>query len=443
MRSPRTSGSLRSPASCATRPTASTTRSKTCSMRPASAASRSGRGRSGSSRKISSMRRSSGAAGGFPPTTSPSTWRPTCRSSTSIPCWSSRRSGKSSTTPRNIRPPARRSRSRPSATAMTWCCPCAIAGSGSPRRRTRRSASDFSAARARRRRRAPGLAFGSQRPSSAPTAASSRRQAPAQVLEPRCRSTCPLPPPPINPRSVPMSEENPVVLVVDDEVQIRRFLRAGLELDGFSVQDAETGADALRWATIKPPDLVILDLGLPDMDGSEVLERLRAWSSVPLIVLSVRSNEAEKVRLLESGADDYVVKPFGMAELLARAHAAMRRHVRVSTGEPVVKVGPLAIDLAARIVTINGARVMLTPKEYRLLQLLAQHAGNVVTHQFLLKEVWGSPHLHDTHYLRIFVRKLRQKIEVDPTQPRILLTELGVGYRLVVPEGVSQVAAAN
>jgi len=226
-----------------------------------------------------------------------------------------------------------------------------------------------------------------------------------------------------------MNEANPVVLVVDDEVQIRRFLRAGLELDGFSVQDAETGADALRWATLKPPDLVILDLGLPDMDGAEVLERLRAWSSVPLIVLSVRSNEAEKVRLLESGADDYVV--------------ALRRHVRVSTGEPVVKVGPLAIDLAARIVTINGARVMLTPKEYRLLQLLAQHAGNVVTHQFLLKEVWGSPHLHDTHYLRIFVRKLRQKIEVDPTQPRILLTELGVGYRLVVPEGASQVAAAN
>ena len=192
--------------------------------------------------------------------------------------------------------------------------------------------------------------------------------------------------------------------------------------------------DALRWATLKPPDLVILDLGLPDMDGSDVLERLRAWSSVPLIVLSVRSNEAEKVRLLENGADDYVVKPFGMAELLARAHAAMRRHVRASTGEPVVRVGPLTIDLAARIVTINGARVTLTPKEYRLLQLLAQHAGNVVTHQFLLKEVWGSPHLHDTHYLRIFVRKLRQKIEVDPTQPRILLTELGVGYRLVLPE---------
>ena len=239
-----------------------------------------------------------------------------------------------------------------------------------------------------------------------------------------------------------MTEANPVVLVVDDEVQIRRFLRAGLELDGFTVQDAETGNDALRWATLKPPDLVILDLGLPDMDGADVLERLRAWSSVPLIVLSVRSNEAEKVRLLENGADDYVVKPFGMAELLARAHAAMRRHVRVSTGEPVVKSRTACRSISPpAIVTINGARVMLTPKEYRLLQLLAQHAGNVVTHQFLLKEVWGSPHLHDTHYLRIFVRKLRQKIEVDPTQPRILLTELGVGYRLVVPEGATAVAS--
>jgi two-component system, OmpR family, KDP operon response regulator KdpE len=237
------------------------------------------------------------------------------------------------------------------------------------------------------------------------------------------------------------NETNPVALVVDDEVQIRRFLRAGLELDGFAVEEAETGHGALRQATLKPPDLVILDLGLPDLDGGEVLERLRAWSSVPLIVLSVRSNEAEKVRLLERGADDYVVKPFGMAELLARAHAAMRRYVRVSTGEPVVRIGPLSIDLAARIVTIDGERVMLTPKEYRLLQLLAQHAGNVVTHQYLLKEIWGSPHLHDTHYLRIFMRKLRQKIEADPTQPRILLTELGIGYRLVTPETASPAPA--
>jgi two-component system KDP operon response regulator KdpE len=237
-----------------------------------------------------------------------------------------------------------------------------------------------------------------------------------------------------------MTETPPIVLVVDDEIQIRRFLRAGLELDGFTVQDAETGAEALRCATLKPPDLIILDLGLPDMDGSDVLQRLRAWSSVPLIVLSVRSNESEKVRLLQAGADDYVVKPFGMAELLARAHAAMRRQARAASGEPVVKAGPLTIDLAARLVTIDGNRLMLTPKEYRLLQILAQHAGNVVTHQYLLKEVWGAPHMHDTHYLRIFVRKLRQKIETDPTQPQILLTELGIGYRLAVPEPAAQLA---
>jgi two-component system KDP operon response regulator KdpE len=231
-----------------------------------------------------------------------------------------------------------------------------------------------------------------------------------------------------------MSEPSPVVLVVDDEVQIRRFLRAGFELDGFVVQDAETGADALKHVTLKQPDLIILDLGLPDMDGGDVLERLRSWSTVPTIVLSVRSNEAEKVRLIQGGADDYVVKPFGMAELLARAHAAIRRQVRTSSGEPTVKAGPLTIDLAARIVSLNGQRVMMTPKEYKLLQILAQHAGNVVTHQYLLKEVWGSPHMHDTHYLRIFVRKLRQKIEEDPTQPRILLTELGIGYRLANPD---------
>ena len=214
-----------------------------------------------------------------------------------------------------------------------------------------------------------------------------------------------------------MSEIPSRVLVIDDEVQIRRFLRTGFELDGFTVQEAETGAEALRSATLKPSDLVILDLNLPDMDGADVLERLRAWSTVPLIVLSVRANEAEKVRLLELGADDYVVKPFGMAELLARAHSAMRRQLRASRGEPVVHFGPLSIDFAARAVFINDQRVTLTPKEYRLLQILAQHSGNVVTHQFLLREVWGNEHIDDTHYLRIFVRKLRRKIEADPTQP--------------------------
>jgi len=227
-----------------------------------------------------------------------------------------------------------------------------------------------------------------------------------------------------------MNDASPIVLVVDDEVQIRRFLRTGFELNGFVVHEAATGSEAIRAATLRPIDIVIVDLGLPDMDGSEVVERIRSWSNVPIIVLSVRSHEAQKVQVLEAGADDYVVKPFGMAELLARVRVALRRQSRASTGEPTVVVGPLTIDLAARAVTLNGQRLTLTPKEYRLLQVLAQHAGNVVTHQHLLKEVWGSIHVHDTHYLRIFVRKLRQKIEPNPDMPRILMTELGVGYRL-------------
>jgi two-component system KDP operon response regulator KdpE len=229
-----------------------------------------------------------------------------------------------------------------------------------------------------------------------------------------------------------MSEPHSV-LVVDDEVQIRRFLRAGFELEGFAVHEAKDAAEALRAATLRAIDLVILDLALPDLDGGDVLERLRAWSSVPVIVLSVRSSEAEKVRLLELGADDYVVKPFGMAELLARARAALRRQTRGQAGESVVAVDRLKIDLAARAVFLDGERLPLTPKEYRLLQMLAQHAGNVVTHQQLLKDIWGPPHVDNTHYLRIFVRKLRQKIETDPNRPTVLLTELGVGYRLAQP----------
>ena len=227
-----------------------------------------------------------------------------------------------------------------------------------------------------------------------------------------------------------MSDPAQVVLVVDDEIQIRRFLRTGFELNGSSVIEAGTGADAIRAASLQAIDIVIVDLALPDMDGSRVVEQIRTSSSVPIIVLSVRSSEAEKVRLLELGADDYVVKPFGMAELMARVRVALRRQRRASSGESRVTSGPLTIDLAARAVLLNGTRLTLTPKEYRLLQVLAQHAGNVVTHQYLLKEVWGTIHVHDTHYLRIFMRKLRQKIEPDLNTPCILLTELGVGYRL-------------
>lgn len=240
-----------------------------------------------------------------------------------------------------------------------------------------------------------------------------------------------------------MSEPSPIVLIVDDEIQIRRFLRTGFELEGFVVHEAGTGTEAIRAATLRPIDIVIVDLGLPDMDGSDVVERIRSWSTVPIIVLSVRSAEAQKVRLLEMGADDYVVKPFGIAELLARVRVALRRQSRAASGEPAVTVGPLTIDLAARAVMLNGQRLTLTPKEYRLLQVLAQHAGNVVTHQHLLKEVWGSIHMQDTHYLRIFVRKLRQKIEPTPDSPKILVTELGVGYRLAhTAEADNAVAAA-
>jgi two-component system KDP operon response regulator KdpE len=220
-----------------------------------------------------------------------------------------------------------------------------------------------------------------------------------------------------------------VALVVDDEVQIRRFLRAGLELEGIGVREASTGREAIRAATLRPADLIILDLGLPDMDGSEIVERLRSWSSVPIIVLSVRSQEEEKVRLLELGADDYVVKPFGMAELLARARAALRRQTG-TVNNPLVQVGPLVIDFARRSVSVDGAGVQLTAKEYKLLQALARHAGNVVTHDHLLNEAWGPSHVHDGHYLRIFIRKIRRKIEKEPARPRLLRTELGVGYRL-------------
>ena len=220
------------------------------------------------------------------------------------------------------------------------------------------------------------------------------------------------------------------ILIVDDEIQIRRFVRAGFEMEGFSVEEASSALEGLRAATIGTLDLIILDLGLPDMDGTEVLTRLRSWSEIALIVLSVRSAESEKVKLLELGADDYVVKPFGMAELLARARAALRHRSYRQSGQPVVQIGPLVIEFPTRKVWLHGASVPLTPKEYGLLSALARHAGNVVTQHHLLREVWGPGNEQNAHYLRIIVRKLRQKIEKDPTDPRLLLTELGVGYRL-------------
>jgi two-component system, OmpR family, KDP operon response regulator KdpE len=227
-----------------------------------------------------------------------------------------------------------------------------------------------------------------------------------------------------------MNKPSNVVLLIDDEPKIRRFLRAGFELDGFSVLEAESAAEALRIATFSPPDLIILDLALPDLHGTEVLDRIRSWSNVPVIILSVVSGEDEKVRLLQSGADDYVVKPFGMAELLARSEAALRRYFKSATENPVVTAGPLSVDLVSRTVSLNGSRVNLTRKEYRLLHILAMHVGLVVTHDHLLKEIWTGNQRDNIQYLRILVRKLRQKIESDPNDPRLLITESGVGYRL-------------
>ncbi len=226
--------------------------------------------------------------------------------------------------------------------------------------------------------------------------------------------------------------DQPLILIVEDEQPIRRFLRASLTEHSYRLVEAENGKQAINAATTQPPDLVILDLGLPDMDGLEVTRRLREWSKVPIIVLSARGQESDKIAALDAGADDYLTKPFGVGELLARIRVALRHASRLKTedGEPVFETGNLKVDLAARRVFVGDTEVHLTPLEYRLLATLIQHAGKVLTHTFLLKEVWGPPHIHETHYLRVFMAQLRHKLEADPTRPRYLLTEQGVGYRL-------------
>jgi two-component system KDP operon response regulator KdpE len=231
-----------------------------------------------------------------------------------------------------------------------------------------------------------------------------------------------------------MTESAAKVLVVDDEPQIRRFLRLGLEGEGFAVLEAANAGAALRIAVAEQPALVVLDLGLPDREGFEVLSELREWSRAPVLVLSVRNRETEKVRAFDLGADDYVVKPFGMAELLARIRAALRRQVQGGPAEPVFRVGGLEVDLGRRLVRIDNALVRLSPKQYQLLQILVVNAGKVVTHRQLLGDIWGAAHRDDIQYLRVFVRKLRRRIEADPARPRYLLTELGVGYRLRTPD---------
>ena len=226
-----------------------------------------------------------------------------------------------------------------------------------------------------------------------------------------------------------MSDAAPCIVIVEDERQIRRFVRSSLEAEGCKVFEAETGRHGLVEAGTRRPDLVMLDLGLPDIDGVEFIRDLRSWSAVPIIVLSARSAEGDKVTALDAGADDYLAKPFGVAELVARVRAVLRRNARGAEGNAQTSFGEVSVDLARRIVLRKGQPVHLTAIEFRLLSLLIGNAGKVLTHRHLLREVWGPSFVESNHYVRIYVAHLRQKLEADPAQPRHILTETGVGYR--------------
>lgn len=221
------------------------------------------------------------------------------------------------------------------------------------------------------------------------------------------------------------------ILLIEDEAEIRRFLRTTLPPHGFRVYEAATGREGLVEAQSRNPDLILLDLGLPDLEGSEVIRRVREWTALPIIVLSARDQEQVKVAALDLGADDYVTKPFGVNELLARMRAALRHASRsADVAEPVFLLGDLKVDLARRQVFVSGKEIHLTPIEYKLLTTLIRHAGKVMTHRQLLKEVWGPLRVEEGHYLRVYMRQLRSKLELNPAHPRYLVTELGVGYRL-------------
>lgn len=227
-----------------------------------------------------------------------------------------------------------------------------------------------------------------------------------------------------------MMDARTTILMVEDESQIRRIVRSALESDGYSVLEAGNCDNGLAQAGANPPGLVILDLGLPDRDGVEFIRNLRGWSAVPVLVLTARAAENDKILALDAGADDYLTKPFGMGELLARVRALLRRKEQAGENSPLVAFGDVQADLAKRIVTRGGVEVHLTQIEYRLLCVLLANAGKVLTHRYLLREVWGPAFVESNHYLRIYVGHLRQKLEFDPAQPRHLLTETGVGYRL-------------
>ena len=230
-----------------------------------------------------------------------------------------------------------------------------------------------------------------------------------------------------------MAEPAPIAILIEDERQIRRFVRTALEAEGWSVHEAETMRQGLTDARTRRPDLIILDLGLPDGDGVEFLHDFRGWSKVPVIVLSARVDEQDKIAALDAGADDYLTKPFGVGELLARVRVALRRRLQAgSKPEPCLEFGDVKIDMQARLVTRGGEPVHMTPTEYRLLAVLAANAGRVVTNPQLLREVWGPSNSENGHYLRIFMGRLRQKLEEDPARPKYLFTETAVGYRLLV-----------
>ena len=222
----------------------------------------------------------------------------------------------------------------------------------------------------------------------------------------------------------------PQALVIDDEMQIRRLLRVSLEGHGYRVSEAATGQEGLLVAAQHPPDVIILDLGLPDMDGVRVLERLREWSRVPVLILSVRDREEEKIAALDAGADDFVTKPFSTGELLARLRVA-QRHTLPALDSPVFRSGDLEVDLTARVVRLKGREVKFTNTEYSLLRQFVRHSGKVLTHRQILTEVWGPNYVEHTHYLRVYIAHLREKLEADPAHPRLIITESGVGYRLV------------
>lgn len=228
-----------------------------------------------------------------------------------------------------------------------------------------------------------------------------------------------------------MAATEALILLIEDEAPIRRFLRISLEAQGYRVVEARRGEEGVTVAAEQNPELVILDLGLPDMDGQKLVARLREWSSVPILVLSVRDDESEKVRALDAGANDYVTKPAGISELMARVRALLRQRLGVTDDSAIYDRNGLMVDLARREVTLAEAPLHLTRKEYDLLRVLVRNSGRVVTHQHLLRELWGAPYANETHYLRVLVSGLRQKLGDDPADPRYIVTEQGVGYRLL------------